>query len=627
MGLPFGDRLVAAEKTYLPQWMGGNGQDYSTNLANERGADQQLRAEHPFAANMGAAIGGMAVPLGAAGAAGQAATLGTKALAGAGAGAMIGGIQGASDSPDLTNGPDTLNHVVTGAGLGFGIGGALPLVGRGIGAVYNAGADALLGNASGISKSAQQHLIDALMADGLPQVQSEVSRLGDSAMLADAGPALLGKAQGASLNSDAARTIMAGALAKRNQGANARLNSDVNAALGPAEDPQLVTRDILAHRSNVDVQNYQPALKSAPPVDTSGVAATVGQALNDAVPGTMEHKALTNVRQMLMDQQEVPVLNASGRPIIDQSGNPVTQLQPVPRDNAAQLHKLKGELDNVIQYDAPGLGVPAGALQRQQGALKMVRGQLNAALENQVPGYAEANAQSAALAKRAEAVETGTSLLDSGKTAMTPQRLDLTYGVMDPGERAALAKGLRGEIGRVLDTKANDVVAGRNIIKGEGDWNRARLATAFGEEPTNQVIGAVDREGQFANTFNKVVENSQTAQRQAAARGMKPEPSSETPLLNPNMTLSGLGATLAKKGAGALWNGLTRSDPTRSFGEIASVLSAQGGARDQHLSALIDALERRSQNAQFAPVIGDRAALAAALLGNGAYRARQLQSQ
>jgi hypothetical protein len=626
MGLPFGDRFVAAEKTYLPEWMGGNGQDYSTNLANERGADQQLRAEHPFAANMGSAVGGLAVPLGAAGAAGQAATLGTKALAGAGAGAMIGGIQGASDSPDLTNGPDTLNHVVTGAGLGFGIGGALPLVGRGIGAVYNAGADSLLGNASGISKSAQQHLIDALTADGMPQIQSEISRLGDSAMLADAGPALLGKAQGASLNSDEARTIMANALAKRNQGANARLNLDVNAALGPAEDPQLVTRDILAHRSNVDAQNYQPALKSAPPVDTSGVAATVGQALNEAVPGTMEHKALTNVRQMLMDQQEVPVLNASGRPIIDQSGNPVTQLQPVPRDNAAQLHKLKGELDNVIQYDAPGLGVPAGALQRQQGALKMVRGQLNGALENQVPGYAEANAQSAALAKRADAVETGTSLLDSGKTAMTPQRLDLTYGAMDPGEQAALAKGLRGEIGRVLDTKANDVVAGRNIIKGEGDWNRARLATVFGEEPTNQVIGAVDREGQFANTFNKVVENSQTAQRQAAARGMKTEPSSETPLLNPNMTLSGLGATLAKKGAGALL-GSFRPDPTRAYGEIASVLSAQGSERDRYANALADALSRRGQNAAIAPIIGDRAALAAALLGNGAYRARQLQSQ
>lgn len=626
MGLPFGDRMVAAEKTYLPEWAGGNGQDYAANLASERAGDQQLRTDHPFAAGMGAAIGGMAVPLGAAGAAGRAATLGTKALAGAGAGAVIGGVQGASDSPDLTNGPDTLKHVATGAALGFGMGGAVPVLGRGIGATYNAGADALLGNASGISRAAQRHLLPALAADGVPQVQGEMSRLGDSAMLADAGPALLGKAQGASLNSDDARTKLANALLGRSKGANARLNADVNSALGPAEDPQLVTNGILTHRSAVDAQNYEPALQNAPAVDTTGVAATVGKALNDAIPGTMEHKALTNVRQMLMDEREVPILNASGRPILDQSGKPVMQLQPVPRDNASQLHKLKGELDNVIEYDAPGLGVPAGAMQRQQGALKMVRGHLNDALENQVPGYAEANAQSSALAKRAEAVETGTSLLDSGKTAMTPQRLDLTYGAMQPGERAALAKGLRGEIGRVLDTKANDVVAGRNIVKGEGDWNRARMSTVFGDEPTNQVIGAVDREGQFANTYNKVVENSQTAQRQAAARAMKPEPSSETPLFNPNMTLSGLGATLAKKGANAALNAF-RPDPTRAYGEVASILSAQGSDRERYARALADALSRRDQNAAVAPAVGDRGALLAAMLAGGAYRARQQQSQ
>jgi hypothetical protein len=645
MGLPFGDRFVAAEKTYLPQMLGGNGQDYATNLANERGADQALAKAHPFLTGTGQAIGGMALPVGAAGAASQAATLGGKALAGAGAGAVIGGIQGASDSPDLTNGSDTLGHVARGAGFGFGLGGAMPLLGRGVGAAYTAVADKMAGNASGLSKTAQQHLIDALMADGAPKVQSEISRLGDSAMLADAGPAFLGKAQGASLNSDEGRSIMARALMERNESTNARLNSDVNAAIGPAEDPALVTKNILAHRSEVDAANYTPALQNAPPVDTTGVAATVGQALDKAIPGSMEHKALTNVRQMLMDQKEVPVLNASGKPILDQTGAPVMRTQPAPRDNAEQLHKLKGELDSVIEYDAPGLGVPAAALQRQQAALKTIRGKLNAALEGQVPGYAAANAQSAGLAKRAEAVQTGTSLLDSGKTAMTPENLAGQYAGMQPGEQAAMAKGLRGEIGRLLATKQNDLVAGKNIIKGDTDWNQARMNIVFGEEPTSKVVNAVDREGRFANTYNKVVENSQTAQRTAAANAMKP-PSPGAPG-NSNAAIvgatagaafgglpggaagaiGGAAANAAKKyGVPALLRAL-QGDPTKAYGEVARVLSAQGSERDRYIKALADVLDQRGQNAARAPTIGDRAALVAGLLGNGAYRAHRLQNQ
>lgn len=40
---------------------------------------------------------------------------------------------------------------------------------------------------------------------------------------------------------------------------------------------------------------------------------------------------------------------------------------------------------NVIEYDAPGLGLPAAALSRQQGALRHMRGMVNEELERQVP--------------------------------------------------------------------------------------------------------------------------------------------------------------------------------------------------------------------------------------------------
>jgi hypothetical protein len=120
----------------------------------------------------------------------------------------------------------------------------------------------------------------------------------------------------------------------------------------------------------------------------------------------------------------------------------------------------------------------------------------------------------------------------------------------------------------------------------------------------------------------KVVENSQTAQRQAAARAMKPEPSSETPLLNPNMSQTGLVATGAKKTANAALNAV-RPDATRSYGEVAKVLTETGAARDARIQSIIDALDRRQGNAAAAPQVGNTAALLSAIAANGALARRR----
>lgn len=553
------------------------------------------------------------------------ATLGARAAYGAATGAGYGAAQGASDSPDLTDIGTTARDTAMGAGVGGLTGGALPVAASGLGTAYSALANAMNGGAPGISRAAQLQLAAALQADGPQAVQATLSQLGDQGMMVDAGPALLGKGQGAALNSDDGRANMINALMTRARGTNARIGSDIDAALGPAEDPLLVANSIKATRSDVDGQNYPPALANAPPVDTTGVAATVGQLLSNSVPGTMVNKALTSVKNMLMDQREVPALDSSGNAMTGPNGEALTEMQPVSRDDAGQLHSLKMELDNVINYDAPGLGVPGGALSNQQGVLKLIRGQLNGALESQVPGYADANAASSALASRADAVQLGTSVLDSGKTAITPQNLQQQFDAMQPGEQIALAKGVRGEIDRNVDTKKNDLVALQNVIKGDGDWNRARLATVFGDEPTNALINTVDREAQFANTTNKVVENSQTAQRTAAAAAMRAPTTGGHPLINPDSTITGVGMTLSKKAIAGLVNAM-KADPTSSYGEVANVLTAQGAKRDALLAALMNGSANQSANAATGQAFGKNAALAAALIG-GPYANDRLQNR
>lgn len=613
-GMTFGlaDRFAAGMGALTGA--GGNAGDYSGNLKSEQAKTDQFASEHPIGNIAAQTAGGLATfPVGGAATAIKEASLGGKALIGAGIGAGYGGLQGAGSSKDLTDLPQVAQNAAIGAGTGFATGGAVPILGAGIGAAGSGIANALQ-SVPGISRAAVPHLVSALQADTAPTVQAEITRLGPTAMLADAGPALLGKAQGTALNSDEARSTLATALKSRDVATNQRIAGDVNQALGPAEDPQIVRDAIIAHRQSVDNVAYPAALDNAPPVKTADILSQ----LDDMIPRSvgMEKKALTNLRGMMMTTEKRPVVDTAGYPQYDSAGQQRFQNVPVSQNDASVLHKVKQELDNVIQYDAPGLGVPAGAVSRQQGALKQFRGQLNDALETQVPGYQKANNASSALARRAEAVQAGTQYLGTGKTTPSPERFAGTFSQLAPGEQIALAKGSTGEIDRLLGTKLNDLQALKAALQGEGGWNAAKLGIVHGQDAADQLVGSVDRNLKFRDTYNKVVENSQTAQRQAAASAMKPEPSRQTPFFNPNANLSGQVTYAAKLAVSKLANALLQKDQTKGFGEVARVLSAQGSRRDAYHKALVEALNRRQANAATSAQVGNAAALAGGLAAN-----------
>lgn len=599
--VPFNDRIVAGLKTLTGT---GEGADYATNLENERKANESLIQRHPFLGNMGTAAASMLVPLAPAAAASNATTMLGKVGLGAATGAGIGSVMGASSAPDFTDPAGTAKNIAGGTALGGLLGGAMPLVAKGIGSAYSGVRGLLDGGASGMSRAATGHIAGAIEADTPQVVQSEVSRLGPNAMLADAGPASLGKAQGAALNSDDGRSIVTNALNARKAGANGRIINTVNNELGQAESPQTVTNNLRTFKTAVDNANYTPALTNAPPVNIAPLAVALEQsrAVND---GTSIGRAVERLNNALYETRQVPGYN---------------QPQQVLKTDAENLHRLKMELDNMINYDAPGLGVSAGSGQKDNAILKTIRYHLNDALEQNVPGYAEANAASSALNRRIEAVDKGTKVLGSGPTAQWPEDLARDYAAMEPGERAALFKGTRGEIERNIRTKANDLTALKDVIKGEGDWNRERLSTVVGPGPTNRLINTLESEAKFADTHNKVVENSQTAQRTAAAKNMKPEPASETPFFNPNSTVSGMTVTAAKKGVGLLANQF-RADPTRSYGEVADILTRQGQERDKALAAIMDYLNRRQTFARQGGIVGN--SLAAPAVGLLGYEARR----
>ena len=477
----------------------------------------------------------------------------------------------------------------------------------------------LQGGADGISRGATKPLVKALGIDGPDAVKAQMTRLGPDAMLADAGDSFLGKAQGV-MGVDEGRAALAKALRSRNEGTVARIGGDVEGAVGPAHpaegDAVAVTKNIIDHRSNIDGINYPAALDSAPDVKTAHILTQ----LDDMIPRSvdMERKALENLRGMLMKTERQPRMdpNTPGHQAIDSRGNPIFDEVKVSQNDAGILHKVKVALDNVIEHDQPGLGVPAGAVKMQQGTLKNMRGQLNSALEDQVPGYAEANQASSALAKRAEAVQAGTKYLGTGPETPSPARYAEEHAAKSIGEQIAQAKGSRVTIERILGTKANDLQALGNALQGEGGWNTAKIATTHGQDAADQLVATVDRNKKFRDTYQKVVEGSQTDIRKAAREEMKPDLSKETPLINPNMSMSGLPLTILKKGANAALN-MVRPDPTKSYGEVARVLSAQGPQRDAHLAALVEALSRKHANSAVGKGVAKNAIASALLAEQG----------
>lgn len=612
MGL--GDRARAVVDSTMDA-VGGKGFNYGDNLKKEQGDTDQFASDHPIASPALNVVGGAAAPIGVVGAIAKGATLGTKTLIGAGTGGGIGAVQGVLGSKDWTDLPQVAKDAAVGGAGGLVLGGIIPGSAKLIGAGFEKVANALGGSVEGMSRGASAPLIKAVETDGPAAVQARLAELGPDAMLADAGPALFGTTQGAIGNSMEGRAVLTKALTTRDKGTNARVMSDVNGALGPAEDPQTVTDAITAHRSAVDAVNYPAALNNAPPVKIAPIMTDLIDRIDQTPVGSMEHKALTNLQTMLTKTEKQPLVDTQGIQQYDHLGNERWHDVPSSHDDANILHKVKGELDNVIQYDAPGLGVPAGALTRQQGSLKQMRGAINDALETQVPGYGAANDVSAALAKRAEAVKLGTKYLGNGETTASPERFAAAFDPLAPGEKIAFAKGSRGRIERAVGTQSNDLQSLRGTLQGEGGWNTAKIAAVHGQSAADDLVNSVDRNLKFRETHNEAIKGAQTDLRNAARKEMKPDPSSETPFINPNANLTGMVATAAKKGVSAVVNALTRSDSTRTYGEVARVLSAQGPARDARLAAVVNAINSRQGNAASGETAGKLGSVVAALIG------------
>lgn len=486
-----------------------SGNSYADELKAVEAFGQNTAKANPWSTTAGEVAGGALGTLPLVAAAPAAFGAGTAAVpVRALASAFSGAALNSADSAARTGGD--VDAALKAGALGYVGGLGSPFLGQAVGRGAGLLSEHLLArNAKvpGLGNSAAGKLADDLRnAGGIDPVRARLGELGPEAMLLDASPSFEGRAQGLAVLPDTRETITA-PLTARARGANARLNADVDQHLGPKLDPGAFHGALDEAYGREIPPLYQRALSQPITVDTSNVLHTIGQ-MGATEKGGAE-TALRRAWRLLHTEGDVPGVGSA----------------MIPDRRPEALHNAKEALDAMIAQVQNQQGSAAASEVR---ALTAVRRGLNDALEAQVPGYEQANRTAQHFFQQRDAFDRGQTLLNGGREAARPAQLAAETAAMTPEVQQAQRLGLRAELDRLLGTKINDRVALQSAVKGEGDYNRARLGTVFGEEPTAGLVGAVDREAAFDAVNNRIAQNSMTELRKRAAddtvpRDIKPK--------------------------------------------------------------------------------------------------------
>lgn len=341
----------------------------------------------------------------------------------------------------------------------------------------------------GVKTQDMTKLIKQMQADGLTpqQIQTRMAELGPDAMLMDVGPNLRQEGQRIVAKGGEGRTTITNALEARDQGANARIRGDVEANFGPPVIPSRVTAQIDEGQAALSPA-YEAVLANGRAVDTTRIAQQLeGDVVN------LRGAAQQHARRMR------DMLNVTG----------TNQLDPNPRT----LHEVRKAIDGILTTETDPNAIRV---------LARTRADVDRQLAQAVPGIKDVDAQFAELARQNTALQRGQQTLSKGREAPRPEELvdEVAQGALPQGTQVGpsavplrLRQGNRAEVERLIGTTANDRVALRNAVGGQGDWNRDRLATLYGPAPTDRVISALDRETTFDTTSNRAIRNSATAER------------------------------------------------------------------------------------------------------------------
>jgi hypothetical protein len=372
--------------------------------------------------------------------------------------------------------------------------------------------------------------------------------------------------QGAGTGTGSGRTALVEALQGRDARTGNRLAAALDENLGRSPTPSQVEAHLSGNRALVG-QEYQPALQGAAPVNTRDLAAQL-DAMAIAERGPAQ-RAVRQVREMLQD----PVAT-----------------RELSRDPASLLNSRQA-IDGLLATEVDPNTIRV---------LTQARQAVDAELTRAVPGIKAIDAQIEESARQSSALKRGSQVLDSGKEAIRPGELanEMTQGAQPQGTLVGpsaapmrIKQGTRAEIDRLVGTNVNDLGALERKIGTPQDWNSQKLGTIFGEGPRDRVAKALMDNRKFRQSYQDIVQNSQTAQRLASANAMEGAAGGNVPH---DTTVTGLGL----KALNLVSKAISGASTGRTKDEIGNILAKQGPEAQRVARALLESARTTGQNSR-----------------------------
>ncbi len=393
-------------------------------------------------------------------------------------------------------------------------------------------------------------------------VQAALKDMGPAAVVGDLTPRLQARTGAVATSPGPGQDMVTKALMDRAAGANARIKGSVEDTFGPEPVPSRIAGEIDTARKQANAA-YEPVLRENALGPSMGVydATPLAQAIDTTIPNLVggTRQQVEQVRKMLINPQ---------------TGKLTTDPQII--------LAVRHELDGVIE----GLAGPGGN-RTTAGVLSDLRKLIDNDLAQQVPGIKWADAGRAEVGAQERAFELGRNALKNGDNAIHPvdfrNQLDELSGPQGSavGPRSTpnvvpqrVTEGMLSRVYQAIGTTANDRVALKQLLKGDGSWNREKMVAAFGPEKTDEFVRLLDNEATMATTENLAFGNSKTSLLQSAKEGL--EPSS-----NPGV----IRALLNTKAGDAIWTaadrltgGMASAERSKANEAIAKALLSRGTA-------------------------------------------------
>lgn len=568
----------------------------------------------------GTGMAAAALPLTSAAPAGA----GLQALTGLGAGAMIGGAEGAATGALRADGGDRLQGAiesgVPGALIGGAAGALAPLAGAGMrnAATYaRSRPDAAMARQMGGSQPSAEIVGRMLQNDDPAQIQRMLDEAGPGAMIADAGPATSGLLDAAIQSAGPAGQIARRAIDQRAGEAGQDITSALDQFLGKPRGIRAAARDISGRTAQIRQQAYDAAYAS--PID---YASPQGRAVEDVLGRIPPRQAVAAIQDANEEMISRGLRNEQIMAQIDDAGNVVFQEMP----NVRQLDALKQALDKAGS-DTDIFGRPTKDALRPQ---RLAR-ELRKAIGEAAPAYNRAVQLGGQKIAEDKALDTGRRILQPQFTR--EDVADAMDGAAPELVRQAKI-GLRRQVEEVManvkrsigdpNMDAREGVAAMKALSSRA--TREKLEIVLGKTEAEALTNRIDRASKGFELRANTAANSKTEARRSFKEAIRE-------IAEPGMIgdlLSGSPVQATRKLVQSMTNmtpEARRRVEEQIAGEIATILTGPRGQDAKDAAArLVQSLQRVPATEELARRIGQAAGVT---VGVGGYQAgsRTLQPQ